>query len=46
MYVAFPIDNRTGQELSELDVQQRHYEKVCLFSLLARHRVLSRTVYE
>ncbi len=33
MYVSFPIDNFTGQELQELDVQQRHYEKVrcCLW---------------
>lgn len=26
-YMAFPIDNHTGQELGEADVQQRHYEK-------------------
>jgi len=34
MYVAFPIDNHTGQELQELDVQQRHYEKVQRLQLL------------
>jgi hypothetical protein len=36
MYITFPIDNHTGQELSELDIQQRHYDKVDTSSLLGQ----------
>lgn len=34
-YMSFPIDNATGEELSEDDLTRAHYEKICALQRLA-----------